>query len=77
MSEQSSPAPGDEWGYAPIGRENIPVHCGGFAYHDGDGHWACAACDAPVHVRDIPGWTPRIDTQPAPTTPGVGAIARG
>ncbi len=76
MSEKTSPA-GDGWGYAPIGRENIPVHCGGFAFHEDGAHWVCAACDAPVRTGDIAGWTPRIDSAPTPATPRAGSNARG
>lgn len=77
MSEQTSPAAGDGWGFTPIGRENIPVHCGGYAYSEGGGDWVCAACDTPVHTRDIPGWTPRTDMVPAPATPRTDSTTRG
>lgn len=75
MSDTTSPAAG--WGYKPIGTDNVPVHCGGLAYDEGDGDWVCAACDTPVRAPDIPGWTARVNTMPAPTTPRTGSTTRG
>jgi len=75
VSDETSPA--DGWGYAPIGTDNIPTHCGGYAVHEGGGDWVCDACGAHVRPSQIPGWTPRVNTVPAPTIPGVGSTARG
>lgn len=69
MSHETSPA-GDGWGYAPIGTDNIPVHCGGYAVREGGRDWVCDACDASVKTGDIPGWTARVNTAPVPVTPG-------
>jgi ribosomal protein L37AE/L43A len=76
MSDETSPA--DGWGYAPIGTDNVPTHCGGYAMReDNSAVWVCDACDAHIRVGDIPGWTPRTDATLAPTIPGVGSTARG
>ncbi len=77
MSDTTSPGPGDGWGYTTSGGQRIPIHCGRQAYDLDLGEWECALCDAPVHVRDITGWTARTSTAPAPATPRVGATARG
>jgi hypothetical protein len=76
MSDETSPA-ADGWGYAPIGTDNIPTHCGRWAFDEGGGDWVCAGCDTPVKVGDIPGWTPRVNITPAPATPAVGSTTRG
>ncbi|MFE2911262.1 hypothetical protein [Kitasatospora indigofera] len=75
MSSETSPAAG--WGYAPIGTDNVPTHCGGYALREGGADWVCGACDEHVRVGDIPGWTARTDATLAPTIPGVGSTTRG
>jgi hypothetical protein len=76
MSDETNPA-GDGWTYTQDGAQRIPVHCGGQALDLDLGEWECRACDDVIHVRRIPGWTPRVNTAPAPTTPRVGSTTRG
>jgi rubredoxin len=75
-SDETSPT-ADGWGYAPIGTDNVPTHCGGYAFDEGGGDWVCDACGAHARTGDIPGWTPRVNTVPVPVTPAAGTNARG